>query len=148
MQTNFFEPAIPVESSEWAYVAGILDGEGSIQIITKGGARFGLSSVAVVMCEKELIEWLRDRFGGGWVKPRRLKSGKLAYRVAWTGKKATNFILRGALPYLRAKKLRAQLALSLNELVAKQGNGIGYSLPEDVVKKRLDICDAMRATFN
>lgn len=49
---------------EAAYAAGILDGEGSISVTRNHSDRWPSPQVSVASNDRELLEWLRVRYGG------------------------------------------------------------------------------------
>lgn len=97
---------------QWAYLAGLLDGEGDI-IIAKNGAKTTIVRVRVSNTDLKMIEWIQENFGGHIAEANSNTSygHKICLRVGWNGKKAEPILL-GTLPYLLTKKARlAGLAL-------------------------------------
>ena len=115
-----------------AYIAGFLDGEGSISIL-RGKTRRGKSyrcflAVSVSNTCREVLEWIRVLVGGGKVSENssRLHQEKVAlgvwkpiYNLHWGGKKSEE-ILRAVYPWLRVKKGQAEIALRFRETVNRK----------------------------
>ncbi|KKM78136.1 hypothetical protein LCGC14_1363000 [marine sediment metagenome] len=98
-----------------AYAAGIMDGDGSIQIqelhdrrtpVTKTRYRF---IIYLAGCERAPIDLLCDQWGGGICETQTL-TGRSYFKWWVMGDKATRF-LEDILPYLVGKTDQALLAL-------------------------------------
>jgi hypothetical protein len=98
-----------------AYIAGIIDGEGSIMLsmINRGKTRAPVISVS--SADRELLDWLQATTGIGHIssKPARKES----HRDSWDWKASHNAaldLLEVVLPYLRIarKRIRAQLLVT------------------------------------
>jgi hypothetical protein len=96
-----------------AYIAGLVDGEGSISYTRKH------PKVMIYNTSKELMEWVRKTLGFGTVclnvRKKRYDEWKLCYMY-----EATNFhdvyaLLSRVLPYLKLKKEKAMDTLKLIE---------------------------------
>ena len=116
---------------ELAYIAGIIDGEGSISLIrayqkqrpvrrrnsrsygnpTPGVRQRTLLAVHVGMTDKQIPEWLHSMFGGSLYYRDNLNEnwkGRHDWRLA--SQKAAKF-LELVLPYLRVKSRQAKIAI-------------------------------------
>ena len=51
--------------AEIAYIAGLIDGEGTIGIYRQTGTKSFHLKVLITNCSPALFDWLRPRFGGG-----------------------------------------------------------------------------------
>lgn len=107
-----------------AYTAGIIDGEGFIGI-RKGKPRIGRINfsydlvVAVAMTNRDLIEWLCERFEGATcVSVLRSCKHKHVYRWTVWNNKAERF-LRSIQPFLRVKVRQAEIGIKLCESIAE-----------------------------
>jgi hypothetical protein len=123
--------------TDWAYAAGIVDGEGCIAI-TRGFvvARDKYSySVAVVVAnrEKEVLVWLKALWKG-WVVEARPSAGRTRQAWNWrspTGASAEPF-LRGLRPWLRIKTDQCDNALAMIALLRRSRRTLGpYPLPAE-----------------
>lgn len=98
---------------ELAYIAGLLDGEGTFDKAGKGiifHPRVRMSST-----DSETIIWLHDLFGGGLYP---VKSQRLTHKpqLNWTlGGRPAIDLLRSLLPYLRNKHRQAEILIDLAE---------------------------------
>ena len=124
-----------LSGEQLAYIAGIVDGEGSISIIrTKQKARpvgkrnsrsankpnpgtydRTLLKVSVAMTDHEIPEWLHHEFGGALFY-RSYPDKNWAERCDWniTGPLAMSF-LKSVQPYLRLKQYQAMVAITYQE---------------------------------
>ena len=105
---NFWRPTIelPDDSAILAYIAGIIDGEGSVFYQT-ASKKF---IVKVTMTDETVIRWLA-KFGGKFnVYPRK---GKLKTAYSWiiSRNKDVIYLLIKILPYLIVKKEIAEFAI-------------------------------------
>lgn len=104
-----------------AYLAGIVDGEGTISMTKERNLtgdrklRFRVH-LTVRNTSMDLVGWL-VAFVGGQVNPTYPKSNrhKTSYRVWWPEKSA-ELIVKAILPYLAVKKTQAELFLRYREV--------------------------------
>jgi hypothetical protein len=95
-----------MKKTDLAYLAGLVDGEGTIGISPQQNVR-----VAIAMTEEFLPKWIHMSFGGKIYlhKQRRVNWKRLTEWVV-NGEEA-NIFLTAILPYLRIKKPQAEIAL-------------------------------------
>ena len=98
-----------------AYVAGLIDGEGSISILrvrthdSSSGWKYQLQ-VCVVMREGWLMRRLQRQYGGSvWHQPRRAENHASVYRWRIGDRKAIA-MLDSVIEFLRAKRVQAYIA--------------------------------------
>ena len=99
-------------SIDAAYIAGILDGEGSIMIPSRSSGGASLR-VSISNTDYGLMEWIRATALGGkiYAKSRTGSLGtKPIYMVVWGGQRALDF-LKQVVPYMRVKRMQAEAAL-------------------------------------
>lgn len=125
-----------MQKQAWPYVAGILDGEGSLTI-HKAGAPGGSYRLQIVVygTSVKLMKWLLGNFGGtfyarennpsGWTKT----YSRRIYKWTISGRKNKENFLLGVLPYLVIKDEQAKVALEFIRLGGSQ-------VPE--IRKRLE----------
>jgi hypothetical protein len=100
-----------ISVSEWSYLAGLIDGEGSIYICYDKRNDVYFMEMSVTNTARSLIDWLLGHFGG----TERIsgKSQDKAHPDQWAwvvrGRKAAP-IIAGVKPYLVIKKQQANLA--------------------------------------
>lgn len=98
------------EAVLYAYLAGIIDGEGTIRIgYGKTGTKY-YAAIGVGMSSKPIVELLRNTFtpsGTIWIE--RVPSRKIMYRWGTSGNKVIPSILDKILPYLIEKREQAIL---------------------------------------
>lgn len=124
-----------------AYFAGLLDGEGNIQVQklkTQYTAR-----ITIANTDKEMIDWLKNNFEGyTYVQKRGHRNPKWKTCYFWIriiSGKAEQFI-KDLIPYSITKKERLNMLLEF--LSTKSTNGI--SITEEVVKQRESIISKLR----
>ena len=90
-----------MRDTDWAYLAGIVDGEGCITYRRNGKGRY-YTRVTISQKRTQLLDWIVERFGGAYSK------------TTWTcGSRHSEWILTEILPYLVVKKDQAEVALEL-----------------------------------
>lgn len=102
-----------ISDVEAAYTAGILDGEGSIALTRNRKDRWPSPQVSVSSTDRELLEWIRNRYGGSIVrKPPRQPTHSLSFEWKLTDRRALD-LLRLVHKYLviQRKIQRAELLL-------------------------------------
>lgn len=128
------------------YLAGLFDGEGWFNLNRhnredcKRPFSFQIYS-GLVMRERYIIEWIQNLFGGSiyTIKPKSEKHS-IAYR--WTGVGETTLKLaRTILPYLKAKKNQAKLAIEFQELKHIHKN---KPVPDNTYKRYEEIFDELK----
>lgn len=95
-----------------AYLAGFVDGEGSIGIyVCSGykGRKYHYTRIMIGNTDKEIPQFMKDYYGGGLSKEHPLK-GMTIYRWNASGK-ICDMVLRDIMPYLKQKQERAKLLL-------------------------------------
>lgn len=110
---------------KWSYLAGIIDGEGTIAINKHNAASRGNSDLkqtyavelTIVNTDIRLMKWIISNFGGQYyVRPSRNPKHKQSMAWRATGAANRTQILLGVLPYLIMKHEQATLALQYLEL--------------------------------
>ena len=129
------------------YFAGIVDGEGTIQVNVPVNAkrRSYYATMYITNTNKELLLMLQQDFGGFLLGP--YKNGtncKLIYRLCWHGRKAIPIFQQLlSVPYFIIKRKQAELALSFEGLRnSKFMNRVGY--PEETREKFRRIRDEVK----
>ncbi len=102
-----------MEPTILAYIAGFLDGDGSIffQIIREKGKFRIRSSIAFYQKSNnsEILEWLKNQFGAGYIRHR--KTGMSDYTIV--DSKEVLKILKLLQPYVKLKKKHVELGLGI-----------------------------------
>lgn len=121
-----------MKKTDLAYLAGMLDGEGCIQIhkskrLKKDGNPSYTLSVRVNMCDKPIPLFLQFVFGGALNYVDKSRYGD-KWRPQWhwyvSGQQAIE-CLKALLPYLRLKKAEAELAFYFWE---NKRHKVGYQV--------------------
>lgn len=144
------------DKTDIAYLAGIVDGEGSIYIgnfscnaITK--LPYYQTNIQITNTDKGLIDWLFNTFGGLV----NTKSAEITTRLrkkafVWTatGERLTH-LCEIMMPYLICKKRQAEIMLRMRATYTKNGAPRGRQgvpiLPEEVRILRQSLMDEMRS---
>lgn len=124
------------------YVAGLMDGEGSITIgISKPSKKKQLKSpshwlqVGITNTNRELIGWLYEKFGGH-ISDNSHSPSRKKQRPCWAWRVMSNEakdFLVSLYPYLRVKKRQAELAIAFQE---ERSGKTSKTPTEDQIKKR------------
>jgi hypothetical protein len=101
------------EETDKAYIAGIIDGEGSITVYSYSDIAYIKPLVNVTNTNKELLLWLKDNYRGSIYKQASKGSTyKTCYRWQLWGCHRILPMLRDVYPFLRLKKEQAYLLLN------------------------------------
>lgn len=119
MTTARYKKVKKLSIAERSYIAGIIDGEGSITLTVKqkGGTRHLM--VLVSSTDKDLLRYLKKTIGAGKVLAKRTYKPhhKPAYMYSISNRQALS-VLEQTVPHLRTYKLRrAKIVLSQYLLV-------------------------------
>ena len=129
-----------------SYLAGIIDGEGCLDIRKmKNDRRYYSARLRVGMVDKEFIEWLRNSFGGSIYCRKQNGNNRTSY--TWqVDAKMTMKILEKIYPYLRLKKKQAEIVMKFwktkkyiivpNKRIINPHNKVHKELLPEIRKKR------------
>lgn len=110
-------------TEEKVYLAGIIDGEGSIMLLKFHHNQHPAPCVSIASISLELLEWIRSKIGIGTIKSKKnYKPDRHENSYIYTAKYNDALLLIEMIePYLviRQKKLRAQLILTTYKVSAK-----------------------------
>lgn len=133
------------ETSLHAYAAGLLDGEGSIQINpSKGqtGKRYWCLTIQISSNNKEVLEWLKNSYGVGSItswKSKKSTQGKTSYN--WrTYSRESGELLAKVLPFMNIKKGQAHIALEF----LKHKGALGSRLTPESIAVRNSLAKDIR----
>ena len=120
-----------------AYLAGIIDGEGSIQARHRIGPKGGYDYVvSVANTDEAMLRWLADNWGGT-VSFRRRHVAHHKDQWLWRSYGSSAVAaLEAALPFLITKRRQAELVLALVRSSRVTGRA-GYSTDEHEAKQAL-----------
>ena len=103
------------DKAKYAYLAGIIDGEGCISI-GAGKKETCINYNALLLVQntsKELIDWIQEHFGGQvYLSKKATEKTKTAWMWRFTKKKDIELILLAVLPYLVVKREQAKILLN------------------------------------
>ena len=136
-----------------AYLAGLIDGEGSLEIQRIKGDQYknGISyqaRIRICMTNKEIIKWLYESFGGYFCE-RVIEDKNFKNSYEWTlrNNRLVKPFINKTYPYLRVKKKHAEIIKrflktfnknSYNRTETKLGYGTGYHLEvkQEIIERR------------
>lgn len=132
-----------------AYIAGLIDGEGSLYISAVGPNRRKTvyPVVVVAMTEKPVIEWLKEVCDSGNIQLhnqtnlRKYPYMKPQYRFNLFGKRA-QLLCKRIHPYLKVKKEQAEIIMSF---VCDVRIAPGVKISKDINEVRLELRDRCNA---
>lgn len=122
-------PDLEISDTDFAYAAGLIDGEGYISatsnrtksrgrtISTKGKPYIHRDSrVSMSMTAKEPLEGLKEKFGGCFYFRKMKRRWKNQWTWVLTGNQNKIKLLQGIIPYLKVKQEQAILVLEYVQL--------------------------------
>lgn len=121
-------------SEQLAYIAGIIDGEGSI--ILRRKPKQNELFMVVVNTNKNVIKWLHEVTKVGTIKQREMRNIK--WRRVWewnTAAQDTTRVLWAVYPYLIIKREHAKIAIEYQSL-AKHGGGPNRYTPAEKERRK------------
>lgn len=109
----------------WAYLAGLIDGEGSFVIQKTSVDKIAKSSKCISpkylayfcigMVDKEPLDLIQETIGAGKVYEERVPDRRSLWRIRFAGRLSLMPFVRNLLPYLIVKKKQALLMLDFCE---------------------------------
>ena len=126
--------------TQLAYLAGIIDGEGSIYI--QGRKRFKAISYfprfQIVNTNKDLMQWIHKTFGGLiYDKCRKKHNPKWRPQIEWfTTRGLLDQLLPLIIPYLVSKKKHALIMVEFRKTFEKKFGSQG--VPQDIQDFRIE----------
>lgn len=123
--------------TEKAYIAGIIDGEGSI-CISQGRQQSTPSLIITVAMTPPIVPTLLHKHFAGTLIKVRQKRSTLGYIWRWmvTGHKCKQ-VLEAIQPYVLLKERQILVALAFNKTLKPKDRGIALTTREILVKERL-----------
>src|SRR5207302_4100828 len=115
--------------TDWAYVAGLVDGEGCIAVIRFYEPRreryyYGIT-VVIANTDRAVLEWIQTVWGGS-VVPARSAGGRAKSSWAWRSSTTlARTFLRGVRPWLRIKSARCEDVFLMTDVLQKSRNTLG-----------------------
>ncbi len=127
------------KNEKFAYLAGIIDGEGSFYIAqdNRHGKSFN-SRLYVTNTDKELIDWLYKNFKGLTYSYNSIKNPHWKTRFQWiVQKKDILEMCENIFPYLVVKKEQAKIMIKFRKTF-NQWRGRGNPVSELLHRERID----------
>ena len=130
----------------YAYLAGIIDGEGTIRIGRANHIRWNTrysAAISVGITNEKIIDLLVKCFGSK-KRIERIPSRKIMYRWGTSGNKVVPQILKKLLPYLQVKKEQAKLVIRFCENSKHTGFRRNKFLPKKELQWRMALWQKVR----
>lgn len=124
---------------ELSYIAGFIDGEGTIGITRQTNGKSYCGYIAVVNTYKQVLLDIQDKFGRGSILVANSK-GQYGSKVCWRWEIRGKYvceILSLVIPYLRIKKRQAELVLEYYRDWGHFRSYPGNPIPQFVLDKRV-----------
>lgn len=143
-----------------AYMAGILDGEGSLSIGNysgnrKNGDKHFQVNISVSSTDKPLIDWIYDTFGGyrGEYTPKQMSRNgrKQVYRWQCSSDRLRH-ICEITLPYLIIKKRQAEILIEMRKTYngshSQKGKWNTQKIPQEILDIRQSFFLELKSLHN
>ena len=139
-----------------AYLAGIIDGEGSIYIGNfscnpKTGAKYYQTNIEVTNSEKSLLDWLLHTFGGIVNQYTEKQTPKNSRKTYWrwiaTGDRVTH-ISELILPYLTCKRRQCEIMIKMRATYTGNGKGLSHKGKSGVQPHSQELLDYRESLMN
>lgn len=132
---------------KYAFLAGLLEGDGCIQLSSRKNPRmaFGVEVwmvIEVTNTKKELLDFLKDNFGGNIYSRKRRKNWSSSHCWRLCREKAKVLLLH-MYPYLITKKEQAKLAVKFQAIVSIRGQGSNTLCTQREHKERMKLVEEM-----
>jgi len=105
---------------ERAYMAGIMDGEGSFTVVYNAKFKAFVQDIGFSQTVKLLPKWFQESFGGSLRRIQRKEFKYRRHKPIWRwriyGHEKVKVFICSLLPYLRLKQKQAELALEFHSL--------------------------------
>ena len=99
---------------EIVYLAGIIDGEGSVTIVARDDPRTTRTQfqprVLIFNTNAELMDWIQERFGGTLLSDPARPGRRTCYRLIWAGRRVIELLYK-VRPFLIIKAERATVVI-------------------------------------
>ena len=130
-----------MKPTDAAYLAGFIDGEGSIYAQQHGNGAYTIV-LRITNTEQDVLEWAARMLGGKvYAHPAGKAHWKSGYQL-WVGQKPLARVLPDVLPYMKVKHRQAKLMLKLAALPTHTG---GRGGPSTSTPTRERICLQIKA---
>ncbi len=140
----------------WAYLAGLIDGEGSFVIQKTEAQKIPkscnskstkyLGYFCIGMVDKAPLDLIRDTIGYGKVYEERVPNRRSIWRIRFAGRLKLMPFIKELIPYLIVKKKQAELMLDFCEKWVTTRNHLGQKIvtSSEELQRREDAYQKMR----
>lgn len=134
-----------IEPLKWAYLAGIVDGEGSIYVCYDKRNDIYFIEMSVSNTARSLIDWLLANFGGTEKLAGKAKRAGCPDQWAWVvrGRKAQPFI-SAIMPFLVIKQRQAVLACEFLDTYGNGGKRLSINAQRERIKAEISALNCLK----
>lgn len=145
------------QAVQWAYFAGLIDGEGSFVIAKTSVEKIAKSSgsktpkylayFCIGMVDREPLDKIIELIGCGKVYEERVPNRRSIFRIRFGGRLKLMPFIENLLPYLIVKKKQAETVLDFckNWVTSEKGyHGYRLQVPEEELQRREEAYLKMR----
>ena len=133
-----------LEAIDFAYLAGLLDGEGSIVIYKRPLRRGDITpryevTISLGITDRRIVYWLKDCFGGSAFEIKAVQGNR---RRIWGWRlhgRACSDLLKRIVPYLKIKGLQAAIAIHFQDNMLNKSRHRGQAIGDSelILRERL-----------
>lgn len=144
MRSNPYELLSPADV-DWARLAALIDGEGSILINKRTGREDVWLRVVICNTDPRMIVWLKETFGGTAIVARKAYRDGYKAQMKWqVNCVQAEWLLRGCYKYLICKQDQADIAFAYRATSRGAGGHRGRPTPPELVAERLALREQLR----
>jgi hypothetical protein len=127
-------------STEMAYLAGLIDGEGTVSCTYNQNGVPALF-LSIGMCDQKLIKELHHRYGGSFGSFKNKKYNRV-WQWRLNGHDLKDFLIKVE-PYIRLKKKSVKIGIKFLKTL-KPRKGVPRDLPNKVLQRKLKLAEQIR----
>ena len=140
---------MPVHKHHLAYLAGVVDGEGSLTLSQNGTGRWKRKHAAIVLTvynsDSNLLNWIKSEFGGNVYFYKRAENPKWKPQGRWiVSAKSAALLIKKLLPYLIVKREQAIVMLAFYDTKITNSTPMKFGLPDKILKERERLAGRIR----
>ena len=144
-----------IEDTNLAYLAGTIDGEGSIFIAYVRKGKYVTPTVDITNTCKEMIDFAANISHHLGIfhycqrvcrsRPKYIRSQRIIHRITWKGYRSVTTLLKAILPYLVTKKEVARLVLEYSASRLSKPHKSPYDKYEEALVSEVRQLNAQRS---
>ncbi len=140
---------MPMKDTELAYLAGLIDGEGSICISFRRWKKYGevqtRASLVVYNTDLRMLTWIKERAGGMIYAINRKGSPDWRPSGHWRASELqAELLIEKLMPFLVIKKDQALVYLEFQKTKLSASAGRKLGVPKAMLEKRLELMKQLK----